>query len=158
MYGTCQESWHLNFSWRVGRVWHVPSRVEVAATIRSRRKALGWRQEDLADRVGVTRKTVINWEKGQEPTENRDVLARVLGVDEGELEVTVELAPSAADRLAAELTIAKGKEVSHVLHLLLTLVTFGFWLIAWLGLGILAGVKRRMVTVDEFGNVVQQKL
>lgn len=42
--------------------------------------------------------------------------------------------------------------------LLLTLVTFGFWLIAWLGLGILAGVKRRMVTVDEFGNVVQQKL
>jgi hypothetical protein len=55
-------------------------------------------------------------------------------------------------------TIAKGKETSHVLHLLLTLVTVGLWLIPWLGLGVLGGVKRRMITIDEFGNLVDQKL
>ncbi|MFN8187423.1 MAG: hypothetical protein U0R69_10130 [Gaiellales bacterium] len=55
-------------------------------------------------------------------------------------------------------TIAKGKEVSHLLHLFLTLITLGIWLIFWLGLGVLGGVKRRMITVDEYGNVVEQKL
>jgi hypothetical protein len=55
-------------------------------------------------------------------------------------------------------TIAKGKEISHVLHLFLTLLTVGIWLIFWLGLGVAGGVKRRMITVDEYGNVVEQKL
>jgi hypothetical protein len=40
----------------------------------------------------------------------------------------------------------------------LTLVTVGLWLIPWLGLGVLGGVKRRMITIDEFGNLVDQKL
>ena len=55
-------------------------------------------------------------------------------------------------------TIAKGKEVSHLLHLFLALITVGIWLIFWLGLGMVGGVKRRMITIDEFGNVVDQKL
>ena len=48
--------------------------------------------------------------------------------------------------------------MSHVLHLLLTLITVGLWLIVWLGLGIVGGVQRRMITVDDFGNAVEQKL
>ena len=55
-------------------------------------------------------------------------------------------------------TIATGKQVSHVLHLLLTLVTAGIWLIFWLGFGVLGGVKRRLVSIDEYGNVVEQKI
>jgi hypothetical protein len=55
-------------------------------------------------------------------------------------------------------TIAKGKEIGHVLHLLLTVFTVGLWLIIWLVLGIAGGVKRKMITVDEFGNLVEQKL
>ncbi len=55
-------------------------------------------------------------------------------------------------------TVAKGKEVSHLLHLFLTLITLGIWLIFWLVLGVAGGVRRRLVTVDEFGNVVEQKL
>jgi hypothetical protein len=55
-------------------------------------------------------------------------------------------------------TIAKGKEVNHLLHLFLAVITFGLWLIPWLILGVGAGVKRRMVTIDEFGNAVDQKL
>jgi len=55
-------------------------------------------------------------------------------------------------------TVAKGKEISHLLHLFLTLITVGLWLILWLVLGVVGGVKRRMITVDEYGNVVEQRL
>jgi hypothetical protein len=55
-------------------------------------------------------------------------------------------------------TIAHGKEVSHLLHFFLTLITLGIWLIAWFGLGLFGGVKRQLLTVDEYGNVVAQKL
>jgi hypothetical protein len=45
-----------------------------------------------------------------------------------------------------------------VLHFFLTLFTVGIWLIFWLVLGTVGGVKRRMIIVDEYGNVVEQKL
>jgi hypothetical protein len=56
-------------------------------------------------------------------------------------------------------TIAKGKEHSHTLHLLLTIFTLGLWgLFVWLPLSIFGGMKRRMITIDEYGNSVEQKL
>jgi hypothetical protein len=55
-------------------------------------------------------------------------------------------------------TIAKGKEVNNLLHFFLAVITVGLWLIVWLGFGVLGGVKRRMITIDEYGNVVEQKL
>lgn len=62
------------------------------------------------------------------------------------------------NRSEFQATIAKGKDVNHLLHLFLALITVGIWLIFWLILGVGGGVKRRMITVDEFGNVVEQKL
>lgn len=55
-------------------------------------------------------------------------------------------------------TIAKGREISHTFHLLLTIFTLGFWLVVWFLVGLLGGNKRRMITIDEYGNVVTQKL
>jgi hypothetical protein len=55
-------------------------------------------------------------------------------------------------------TIAKGKELSHLLHLLLTLITVGLWLVLWLVLGVAGGVHRRLVTVDVYGNVTELKV
>jgi hypothetical protein len=57
-----------------------------------------------------------------------------------------------ADRVSSDFqaTIAKGKETSHVLHLLLTIFTVGLWLIPWLVLGVAGGVKRKMITIDEY--------
>jgi hypothetical protein len=55
-------------------------------------------------------------------------------------------------------TIAKGKEISHVLHFFLVLFTLGLWLIVWFLLGVGGGVKRTLITVDEYGNVIEQKL
>jgi hypothetical protein len=55
-------------------------------------------------------------------------------------------------------TIAKGERLNNTLHLILTLLTAGLWAIVWIILAIVGGIKRRMVTVDEYGNVVDNKL
>lgn len=54
--------------------------------------------------------------------------------------------------------LVKGKPVNHVLHLILTLVTLGFWLIVWIILVLIGGEKRSQVTVDDFGNTSVQQL
>lgn len=53
-----------------------------------------------------------------------------------------------------------GKPVNHVLHLILTVLTLGFWLLVWVTLVVLGIVKRKAVAlqVDEFGNVLRQKV
>lgn len=54
-------------------------------------------------------------------------------------------------------TIAKGKDIRHGLHLFLTIIT-GVWFIVWIGVYLRDRLQRRLVTVDEYGNVVEQKL
>ena len=53
--------------------------------------------------------------------------------------------------------LVKGKRVNHVLHLILTIITFGIWGIVWLALHVLGGETRHIVTVDEFGNVISSE-
>lgn len=53
-------------------------------------------------------------------------------------------------------TLAKGKPVNHVLHVILAVLSLGLWLPVWLLVVILGGLKRRMVMVDDFGNVQEQ--
>ena len=50
-------------------------------------------------------------------------------------------------------TVAKGNPVHHLLHLILSIITLGLWLIVWFLLALLGGVKRRLLTVDEFGKI-----
>jgi hypothetical protein len=47
--------------------------------------------------------------------------------------------------------LVRGRRVNHVLHLILTLVTFGLWAIVWIIVAIAGGEKREVVTVDDFG-------
>ena len=51
-----------------------------------------------------------------------------------------------------------GKPVNHILHLILAVVTCGIWLIVWLGMLIWGGENRVMVSIDEYGNVLRQKI
>ncbi len=53
--------------------------------------------------------------------------------------------------------VVSGKPVNHILHLILTLVTLGFWGIVWIILVVAGGEKRQMITVDDYGNVLTQK-
>lgn len=55
-------------------------------------------------------------------------------------------------------TIANGKKVNHLLHFFIGIITLSAWWFVWIFLGIFGGVKRRLLTVDEFGSVVNQKV
>ena len=47
--------------------------------------------------------------------------------------------------------MVRGNKVNHVLHLILTLVTVGLWVIIWLVLALSGGEKREIVKIDEWG-------
>lgn len=51
-----------------------------------------------------------------------------------------------------------GKPVNHVLHLIITVLTLGLWVVIWLPLVVIGGEKRQMISVDEFGSVAVQDL
>lgn len=53
--------------------------------------------------------------------------------------------------------IVHGKPVNHILHLILTVITLGFWVLVWVPLVIFTEEKRDMVIVLEFGNTSIQK-
>ena len=54
--------------------------------------------------------------------------------------------------------IIKGHKVNHVLHFIIGFFTLFIWWIVWAIIAITGGEKRSMVTVDEFGNVMVQKI
>jgi hypothetical protein len=49
--------------------------------------------------------------------------------------------------------MVKGSKPNHVLHLILTLVTFGLWAIVWIALAFIQKPRHRVIAVDEYGNV-----
>jgi len=54
--------------------------------------------------------------------------------------------------------VVKGRRPNHLLHLVLSVITLGFWLLfVWIPLAIFGGEKRRVIMVDTFGNVQRAK-
>ena len=49
--------------------------------------------------------------------------------------------------------IVQGERVNHLLHLILSIITVGLWIIVWLILVISGGQERMMIYVDEQGEV-----
>lgn len=54
--------------------------------------------------------------------------------------------------------IVKGKPVNHILHLILSIITLGFWLIIWIILVITGGEKRETITIDDYARVSIQRV
>lgn len=52
--------------------------------------------------------------------------------------------------------IVTGSKINHTLHLILTLVTCGFWGLVWAGLALFVKEKRTVLTIDAYGNVLSQ--
>jgi hypothetical protein len=50
-------------------------------------------------------------------------------------------------------TLEYGKKPNHILHLLLSIVTLGFWLIVWLIMGLSMTVKRRTYAINDYGHI-----
>ena len=53
--------------------------------------------------------------------------------------------------------MVRGHRPNHVLHLILTLITLGVWAIVWILVAILGGEKRKVISVDEYGNTLAQR-
>ena len=53
--------------------------------------------------------------------------------------------------------LVQGRRPNHVLHLILTLVTLGVWVIVWILVAIFGGEDRAILAVDEYGNATVQK-
>ena len=51
-----------------------------------------------------------------------------------------------------QVVLVKGHRVNHLLHLILTLLTFGCWLIVWLIVAVNGGEKRKSISIDRWGN------
>ena len=51
-----------------------------------------------------------------------------------------------------EAVLSKGHRVNHILHLLISVVTLGLWIIPWIFISLLSGEKRETISVDDFGN------
>ena len=49
-----------------------------------------------------------------------------------------------------------GKKPNHILHFLLCVPTFGFWLIVWIILAASMNIKRRTWFINEYGVILQR--
>ena len=49
--------------------------------------------------------------------------------------------------------MVEGERVNHLLHLILSIITVGLWLIVWFILATSGGQQRMMIYVDEQGEV-----
>ena len=90
------------------------------------------------------------------------LLAYDAGMETIELNRRVELLDSAVTRATLqggrvvsrgqyEAVIETGRKKWHVLHAILTLFTLGGWLVVWLIASLMDPLRRRVVTVDEYG-------
>jgi hypothetical protein len=60
-----------------------------------------------------------------------------------------------ADQFSA--VVVYGHPVNHVLHLLITILLLGLWLIVWLIIALTGGEKRELISVDEWGRVSRRR-
>ncbi|MCZ4557962.1 hypothetical protein O4215_20585 [Rhodococcus maanshanensis] len=54
--------------------------------------------------------------------------------------------------------VVTGSKVNHVLHLIITLFTCGFWAIVWIILAFVQKEHRTAVSIDPYGQVLRQTL
>lgn len=52
--------------------------------------------------------------------------------------------------------LVKGRRPNHLLHLILTLLTFGFWLIVWVNIVAWGGERRSTIKVDQDERVIEE--
>ena len=69
--------------------------------------------------------------------------------------VAAEIASGARleSQMGTMAVVVRGKPVNHILHLILSLLTAGIWLIVWLVLVLTNKRERVILTVDEAGTV-----
>lgn len=54
--------------------------------------------------------------------------------------------------------LVKGKPINHALHIIVSILTAGIWLIGYAIIAVTGGEKREITQVDEWGNVSRQNI
>ena len=54
--------------------------------------------------------------------------------------------------------VVKGSQPNHILHLILSFLTLGVWLIVWLIIWLVQKERKYMLTIDAYGNTTTQQL
>lgn len=54
--------------------------------------------------------------------------------------------------------MVQGHRLNHILHLILSLLTLGIWMIVWVAMGIFGGEKREVINVDDWGTPTVTRL
>jgi hypothetical protein len=131
----------------------VPSGVVVASTdapmVSEDRDAMTERME--ARRTSSSEATPVTGGLSKSADERKTILDRILA-DRGAHGWWIET------RSDFQGTIATGNRINHILHLFLTIITAGIWAIVWICLAIFGGIKRHIITIDEYGNVADRKI
>lgn len=86
------------------------------------------------------------------PEERKQLLAQVV---QGEISKGAGRVESQGDYYV---TLVRGHRPSHVLHLLLSIITLGLWIVVWILVAMGSGEKRMMVSVDEYGYVTTRRI
>lgn len=58
-----------------------------------------------------------------------------------------------SSQTSTQAQLVTGRRVSHILHLILTVLTGGLWAIVWIIVAARGGEQHQFVVVDEYGNV-----
>jgi hypothetical protein len=53
----------------------------------------------------------------------------------------------------SQVILVKGRPTNHILHLILSILTFGLWLAAWPAIALDGGEQRVVLSVDEAGQL-----
>ena len=51
-------------------------------------------------------------------------------------------------------TLVKGKSVNHVLHIILSILSLGFWFFFYIPYWLIRKERRKVLTVDAYGNIM----
>lgn len=54
--------------------------------------------------------------------------------------------------------LVRGQRPNHTLHAIITIFSCGLWGIVWIIVALTGGEKRTMITVDDYGNSLHQRL
>jgi len=56
-----------------------------------------------------------------------------------------------------QVILVEGKRPNHLLHFFISILTIGLWVFVWIGLAVFGGERRTVVSVDEYGRLVESR-
>ena len=59
-------------------------------------------------------------------------------------------------RTPTAVVLSKGTRPNHILHLILSVLTFGLWILVWINVAAWGGTRRATIRVHEDGRIIEE--